>query len=644
MKSNKDSKYWAANTGTTLSKILMEKVNNHFTYVRSTYPNSAVEKMFALHFGIDGPARSDSLTTGGQRGEKTYIHENVFRQVLQNVLNFVTGQPITYSAEGINSDAKSRAQAMLSNDLLNTLVFQTRLNEKRKTVGTFSLLADEGYYYITWNSTKGAPIIDEDGRRIPEGEISIEVLPPWLVASERRPDGPVDEWKIAITFVNKYDLAVTYPEHADGILALECPPDLFPFLETRYTNIPKSDDYIALYEFYHDRTPALPNGAYMSFVSADIWLVESDPSDEERGFGYPGVPLIRVTSDDIAGISIGRSPMRDLIAMNEALNHNMSVIVSNAIQHGHRNMTSPVGNGVDRKSLPGGYNIIYYTKEAPRPMEAPTVPPEIYRNAETLPARMKQQLGLNDASTGSIESSSRLSSSSLSMLEQKTIQFLSSFQQSDINALERLGTFAVKLYQLYAKAPRVISLVGENNKRYVIDDFSGQKIKDIDRVKVLLGSAMAATPTQRYDIADKLMNAGAFESPVDFLDYINTGSLRAFTEAAFDKKTYVKRENEKILRGEVPQVLVTDDHTYHAREHMKLSANPEVTENPEVAKALTDHVMAHFDAASEISPELAAFFGHTPITIPTSEPQASEPPPGESPPAAAPPTPVPESA
>jgi len=66
----------------------------------------------------------------------------------------------------------------------------------------------------------------------------------------------------------------------------------------------------------------------------------------------------------------------------------------------------------------------------------------------------------------------------------------------------------------------------------------------------------------------------------------------------------IKSENEKLMKGINPLVAPTDQHREHILEHKTVIADPELREDPELVKAVMDHIESHMNALRNVDPDL----------------------------------------
>ena len=148
---------------------------------------------------------------------------------------------------------------------------------ERFTVQTLEhgLIYDHAYMVCTWDANDGKTYgQNELGIDVPEGDIKYESKSPIdVIGDVTVQEETEDQWKIVRSFENRYDLMAIYPELADRIEGL---PSITELTENCVitTNRFEDSDLIPVYRFYHPRTPSLPEGREVHYLSSDIGLID----------------------------------------------------------------------------------------------------------------------------------------------------------------------------------------------------------------------------------------------------------------------------------------------------------------------------------------------------------------------------------
>ena len=114
----------------------------------------------------------------------------------------------------------------------------------------------------------------------------------------------------------------------------------------------RSDD-IAVYHFWHKKTPSCPNGRYAIFLENGNVLYDGE-------MPYQDIPVRRITPGNITGTSFGYSPMFDLLVLQEAIDALYSAVATNQMTFGVQLIMAMKGSDIDFKQLARGLSFIEY--------------------------------------------------------------------------------------------------------------------------------------------------------------------------------------------------------------------------------------------------------------------------------------------
>lgn len=620
--------YWATEDGLTLAEEAHRKVEERYSHQslnRGYYER--ISKLYSYYYGVAQDATAFQITPGGKRGQLSLIYVNFVRYLVQHVLALCNGEKISYSAVPTDNSSAARGSALLAEGVLQSIVREKQLNRLFTQCGEHAMIGNEGFMSVTWDHDGGGEYgVDEAGNVIHEGDIQISVHSVYDITRPENVPGGLNQWILVRTWKNKYDLAAKYPEIADDIvnISTESWTQVYHGFSGSWGKT--EDEIIPVYTFYHERTPALPDGRQMTLLSGEIYLGDGP-------LGYDQIPVFRLAASDILGTVYGYSPANDLLGPIDAMSALLGVSLSNQLTYGVQNLVSKGGSGASLKQLgSSGMQVIETQGDLTR-LDPPQTPPEIFSSIEMYKSFMVLLMGQNDTSLGQIASSSRLSASAMSMMEQKAIQFSGPLQASVATLRENVGTAIIRTFQLYSSTKRTMRASGTDKMQRAIE-FTGQDFSTVDRMVVEIGNAMMQTPTMRYDLAQFMTQNALLKSPEEVADFIQSGNVKRFTDPGATALINIQKENEMLARGEVPYAVITEDPVLHIRHHKGVLDSPEAKMSPEIIQAVEAHLAQHMEVARNTPPELAAALGHTPIQIPTAAVEGQAPPPMEMPVAA----------
>jgi hypothetical protein len=152
---------------------------------------------------------------------------------------------------------------------------------------------------------------------------------------------------------------------------------------------------------------------------------------------------------------------------------------------------------------------------------------------------------------------------------------------------------------------KTLEIVGPNNVTAVAK-FSGQDLRGIRRVNLLIQNPLMLFAGGRQKIAEDYMKIGLIQTPEQYDAVMVYGSLEPIREKSLTKENLVSWENQQMRQGEPVYALATDDHAYHIYKHTILENDPEIRRRPELLKIIDDHKNEHLRLSREVDVGLYA--------------------------------------
>lgn len=623
-----DKVYFAADEPDKTVEHLMQKSQEWF---RNIQLNSYIEKMRKSWEAYHGTYYSDSheITYGGEQGELVNLAVNHYRNLAQHMLVMVTSSRPAFQCRAVNTDRKSMIQADLGNGLLDYYMREKRLERDLKRAAEYAIVLGSGFIKLEWNATRGeiydyypvdeSLVVSEDieGNKydgdgnllkefpIYEGDVEFKTLSPFDVVFDPTKENPdLHDWVLCRSFVNRYDLIAKYPEYEDKILGLES-KDYEMKKRISITPYDTTHD-VPIYEFYHKRTEALPQGRYLSYLDNDIVL-------QDAAMPYRSLPVHRIAGGEILGTPYGYTGMFDLIPLQDALNSLYSTALTNNNAFGVQNILNPQGNNIKVNQLEGGLNFIEYNNQVgkPEPLQLTESSPETYKLMDMIERTMETLSGINSVARGNPEASLR-SGTSLAMIQAQALQFISGLQQSYIQLLEDTGTGVINILKDFAEVPRIASISGIANATKM-KEFKSDDLTSINRVVVDVSNALMSSTAGRAQVAENLLQMGAINTPEKYLEILNTGNLKTITQSLTNELDVIRDENERLIAGEEPMAIFSDQHAMHIREHRDVLADSELRKDAELVRRTLEHIQEHIELLKTTDPNVLAIIGEQPI-------------------------------
>lgn len=609
--------YFANKPAEERANVLLQKSSEWFQNMSTSGYLEKIRMMWAAYHGCYYDS-SHTINFGGEQGELVQLGVNHLRNIAQHMLNMITATRPTMQARSVNTDYKSLVQTKLANGLLDYYMRDHRLETYLKTAVEQAIVMGSGYIKVEWNATSGEvyDFNEELGVDIKEGDLEFSNLSVFDVYFDTSREDQKHDWVVCRTFKNRYDMAAKYPEKADEILRLPTKDklDLYGRVEINRDQT----DLIAVYEFYHKRTDAVPEGKYQLYLDNGISLMES-------AIPYRSLPVYCIAPSYYLGTPFAYTPMFDLLGIQDAINSLYSTVLTNQTAFGVQSIAVPMGSNVNISQLDSGLQIVEYNMQQGgeiKPIQLTQTPKEIFDFIVMLEKAAETISGVSAVSRGNPDPNLR-SGTSLALVQSMTLQYISGLQQSYVSLIEDLGTGIVNILKDHANVPRIAAIVGKNNKTE-LKEFKGDDLSSINRVVVDIGNPLARTTAGRVEMAEQLLQMGAIKTPEQYFMVIDTGQLDVLTEDTMSQLYLIKAENERMVSGQAVIALMTDEHSLHIKEHASVLADPELRFDGELFKRVSEHMQEHIELLKTTDPNLLAILGQqslVPAPMPQMPPQ-----------------------
>jgi hypothetical protein len=92
----------------------------------------------------------------------------------------------------------------------------------------------------------------------------------------------------------------------------------------------------------------------------------------------------------------------------------------------------------------------------------------------------------------------------------------------------------------------------------------------------------------------QLVQMSVIKTPQEVLEVLETGRLEPLVKGTQEELVNILKENQDIVRGQTPVVLLSDDHPLHGKEHTAAVASPAARRDPNVLRAYREHMQEHY--------------------------------------------------
>lgn len=621
---------------------LKEKVDNYYQQVRTNGLLELWERSYrAFYMGL---SHGGTMLSTGNQGEYTQAFVNHYRSLLQHKQTLITKKLPLFQPQSINTDFKSQGQTILARGLLDFYLKTQNLDKITKKAVGYALRYGEGTVRCEWDATLGEiySIDPRNNSKIYDGDVRYDTFMPIDVIRDvnaRTTDH--NDWVILRTYKNRYDLIAKYATSQgktapdiqakldnlrDRILNADSKDSTQSNIFQRSTIVDDSD-LIPVYEFYHEKTPAVPQGRFTTFVDSDTLLIDGD-------LPYNQIPVYSVIGGEVDDSNFGYTVGFDLLPLQEAVNALHSAVITNQKTFAVQLIALPSGSNITASMLGEGLSVIFYNPAnvpgggKPESINLTATPQEVFNYIEKLEQLMETISGINSVIRGQPQAN-LTSGVSMALIASQGIEFSANLQQNYISMMESVGEQTINLLKTYAKTKRVAQITGVNNKSY-LKTFTGEDINSITRVTVSIGNPLASTIAGKLQIVEGMMKLGVIKTPEQYLQVLETGTLESVVGNQTSELMLIQDENEKLTMSTSIFAIATDDHKLHIDEHKSVLASTESRKDHKVVVATLEHMQQHIDLLSTSDPHLLTLLGQQPIA-PTAPQQQSSIVPGQSP-------------
>lgn len=601
--------YFAAAEPEKLASACLAKASSFYNVQESNFYLDKLRQNWAYYhgnFSDNWDNSSHSVGFAGAEGELTLLPVNHYRNIAQHMLVMITSSRPTMEARAANTDYRSLSQTYLANGILDYYMREKDLESCIHRATEMAIVMGSGFVRMEWNATAGDvyDYDEETGDKSNQGELEFSTHSPFDVVFDGTKDTWSNEWVIIRSFQNKFNLIAKYPEMKDKINSIPNESRGMNYRLSIFSN--DSTDDIPVYEFYHKKTDALPDGRYFLFLSADIPLLDIP-------LPYREIPVYRITAGEYMGTPYGYSPMFDVFPIQEGINSLYSTIMTNQSAFGVQNLYVPRGADISINNLEGALNIIEGNAK-PEALNLTQTPKEVFEFLQILIQAAETVSGVNSVARGDPGASLK-SGTALALIQSMALQFISGLQNNYVKLIEDIGGGLIEILKDFAKTPKTIALVGKND-RPLLKEFVGDDIDSIQRVIVSVGNPLARSTAGRVQMAEQMLQMGLIKDPQQYFQVIETGQIKTLYESDMNTMLLIKHENELMSEGTPCIADMLDEHSIHILEHRSVLSNPELRKNPELRNILQEHIQEHINFLRTVDPDILKMIKQVPLANP----------------------------
>lgn len=587
--------YWAVGPDQDMPASIVEKFKGYYDLLVSRGRAKKWRAACSLYFGRDakgGYTTSHEVTFGGKQGETVETNSNHFRSLIRRMHTMITEQRPEFEVSTVNDSGDSLAHQTLGSMLLDFYMDEGKIEYAARGACERALVVSEAYVHQYWDVDRGDILMKDPNTGVPlrSGDICTEAVSPWDVAFDLdMPPGDEPNWVIVRRYHNRWDLMAKYPVLREELLnfSINTQVDRGVWEETEPRK--GSSDWLPCLIFYHERTPAVPDGRML--LTCGDWVLFSGP------LPYDSIPVYKIRPSDEFDTNLGYSDSWDVMGMQAIYNSVLHSMFSTQDAFGMPNIIVDKQAKMDVRRLAGGLKKVEFdskggTISPPEAMKLPQIPETAFRLRELIKDDMEINFGINAVARGeALEEAT--SGSHAALIQSMAIQYASGLVYSYIKLLRRLGYGAIRLLQTFATEPRAVAIAGPDNEP-LFRSFTNADLSQVRQVRVEMGSAQMRTFQQKKEIASELIERFEGQITVEqYLTFLSTGRVEPLYKHQKSEVLNIRRENERLAKGQPTKVLVLDHHMLHIREHSCLLHNPDIRFDDAKSLPITMHIQEH---------------------------------------------------
>lgn len=621
--------YWATMAPDDLAREVMSRWKDWRQYFWMSGIGIKADKGRRYLYGLNDLGDTSSRpNTGGNASQYLRMVFNEIRPVVQRSLAMIGATAPSMQPVAANSDAAAREQAISAKGILEHVHREHMTDDVDKEVLKIAMTMGEAWRLTLWDTTKGEETAADESQPVEwAGDFDNAILSPFDVARDPSVrDRSKMPWLIARTYENRWELAAQYPEKADRILAAREHDYALPGsgydLRLGVQDIVSRGDSVPVFHFFHVESKAVPGGRLFQCLNEGTWLTDG-PNP------YDGIPCEPCFADKVISTTMGYTNVFDALGIADALNAIESIITTHTVRWGIRPIIDYVGSGLQHSTLGNGTSVLTVKGQEfkPEPMDVPPLPKDTYEQCERLRGRIVDTLGMNQMAMGNPPFSGMPAQLGV-LLDQKAREYNDGLAGSWSTYKQRCATRELNILKKFAKDPR-IALIQGKSKEWMLKSWSADDLKHVSLVAMEpmpAGTGSVAWKFASVEMLQKLAPEQVAQMPLAHLvNLLRTGEFESPFEYEEANRLRIKAENEGLLQGQIPPILIARTHWLDIPEHLALLNPPDIASKPQVVDAVLSTVEQKLAAWREMPTDLLALLGGPPPPAPMLPPGAAPP-------------------
>ncbi|MCL2061238.1 MAG: hypothetical protein FWH03_01245 [Firmicutes bacterium] len=467
----------------------------------------------------------------------------------------------------------------------------------------WSELCGSSFYKVSWDQNAGRLVGSVDGANVYEGEVRVDVCPPY----ELYPSSvSVEELSECESLIHAKAVPVAEVRRVWGVEVSSEEVEVFT-PGAGISAMEKGDGYCLVIERYTRPRADLPNGEFAVVAGGRLLHCGGLPY-QNGNYGCLDFPFVKQDSLKKAGNFFCQSVVERVIPIQRAYN---------AVKNRKHEFLNRISMGVlavedgsvdidnlETEGLAPGKILQYRQGSAPpRLLETGRVPLDFAHEEERLLSEFISISGVSEIMRSSTTTSAHSSGVAIQLLIEQDDTRLSVTAEYVKSAIRKIGRQILRLYKQFAGAGRLSRVVGDGGEVELI--YWNKSDITCDDVVFDTENEISSTPAVKQSLMFDLLRMGLLHDEngklsdamrYKILDVLGYGGWEFTRDMESLNIARAAKENLSIKQGN-PEVLEIDRHDLHIAEHTKYCLGGEFqklsAKNPSLKERLMQHIREH---------------------------------------------------
>lgn len=532
--------------------------------------------------------------------------------VLETRISKLSSIKVGMSVRPLTADESDKQSAAFSTKILSAVFNELNLQKVINEANMWSEVTGTAFYKIVWDKDCGKRIGRNEDGDIYDGDVRVEVVPPFEVYPDSVTKMNVDDCA-SLIHAKAYSLdeikdkwGVDVPKEEISGFTMTGGSTIGGLGYSGFVQGMSDvvlDNHAMVIERYQAPTGEYPQGR-LTIVAGDKVVYDDSLPYVNKEDGRRGYPFAKQVAIIAPGCFFGTSIVERMIPIQRAFN-----AVKNRKHEYLNRMTMGVlaveDGSVDVENLeedglsPGKVLIVRQGGRMPQMLEIGNVPVELIREEERLLDEFTLISGVSDLMKYSQAPTTNTSGKAISLLMEQDESRLKMTATEVRSAVKEVAKQVLRLYKQFALQARMKRIAGDNGEielRY----FDRSDISSDDVVFDVSGDVLETAASRRNMVVD-LLNLGLLSdeegkitsaNKTKILEMLGFGNWENARELDELNKNRAREENQKV-QTEPLTIGEVDDDDIHVAEHSKALLGKEFDYTPEAKARLIEHVRDH---------------------------------------------------